>query len=302
MYCIALYIAAICYRAAYKLHHALRLRPGAPLLNSTLIVVGSYRTGGAGKTPFCIWLCKHYAAQGKAVALLTHEYAFDETAMLKRHFANSANIKIFATRNRYRLAHELDNSRKFDIIVCDDGFEDSRLAGATTFILSWESAPTKISELWPYGKMRSLEKDHKANASNTTTLKCYGENPDIQFLVDKVSPLTFHPTTSEESNGKLSRSFVANIACGLGDPKRFCQDLQGIGIEPRHTYFFKDHCKDFSSKFEQILKKHPQEAFVISEKDAVRLPAEFIQKNAKAQIYVAHQTTTVSPEVVQKLP
>ena len=100
------YILALCYRAAYLLHHALRLRPGASLQHSQLIVVGSFRTGGAGKTPFCIWLCKHYAQQGKRVALLAHEYAFDEITMLRQKFSDNGNVEIFATNNRYRLAHE----------------------------------------------------------------------------------------------------------------------------------------------------------------------------------------------------
>ena len=262
---------ALCYRAVYKLHHALCLRPGAPLQNSKLIVVGSYRTGGAGKTPFCIWLCKHYSAQGKKVALLAHEYAFDEIALLRQKFSGNKNVQVFATRNRYRLAHELDKSRKFNYIVCDDGFEDSRLTGAVTLLLQWENTPTRISELWPCGKMRSLEKDHKANSSATVALKCYGEKSDLQFVVDKVSRLSPHSNTGEELHDELSRGTSANIVCGLGDPKRFCQDIQDFGI--KCSFFFKDHCKTFSREFEHILQKFPQETFIISEKDAARLPA-----------------------------
>ena len=133
-------------------------------------------------------------------------------------------------------------------------------------------------------------------------LKCYGENPDIQFVIDKVSRLSPHSATAEKLHDELSRDSSASIVCGLGDPKRFCQDIQAFGIKIKLHYFFKDHCKDFSRKFEQILQKHPQEAFIISAKDAARLPAEFIQKNVKAQIYIAHQSIKVSPGVVQKLP
>lgn len=287
-------LAAICYRAIYLLHHALRLRPGAPLQYSQLIVVGSFRTGGAGKTPFCIWLCDYLAAQGKTVALLAHEYAFDEVTMLRQKFASNERIQIFATRNRYRLAHELDKSRKFDFIVCDDGFEDSRLTGAVTILLQWEALPTKISELWPYGNMRSLAKDHVGNSSTTIALKCYGEKPDIQFIVDKVS----HIVTKAQWDGKSN----ANIICGIGDPERFCKDIQNFGIDIKHTYFFKDHCKAFSAKFEQLLRDFPQDSFIISEKDAARLPTEFIPKNVKSRIYIAYQATKISPETLQKLP
>ena len=288
-------LAAICYRAAYKLHHALCLRPGAPLQNSKLIVVGSYRTGGAGKTPFCIWLCKHFAAQGKTVALLAHEYAFDEINMFRQMFSDNECVQIFATHNRYRLAHELDASRKFDFIVCDDGFEDSRLVKATTFLLSWEPAPTKIADLWPCGQMRSLAKDHRAA---TTMLSCTGESPEVQFVIDNIS----HFVTGKDIRNSNPRSLKASVVCGLGDPERFCKDIQNFGVDIKHKYFFKDHCKAFSREFEQILQKFPEEAFIISEKDVARLSAEFIQKNVKVQIYVAHQTTKVSPEVLQKLP
>ena len=300
-------LAAYCYRAVYKLHHALCLRPGAPLQHSKLIVVGSFRTGGAGKTPFCIWLCKHLAAQGKAVALLAHEYAFDEINMLRQKFSDSESVQVFATRNRYRLAHELDKSHKFDYIVCDDGFEDSRLTGAVTLLLQWEPAPTKISELWPNGPMRSLAKDHNIDhnmdhgigqnkcSPMVRILRCEGENPAVQFVVDKV----LHCTTNKEF---VKNSAKANIVCGLGNPERFCKDLENFGIEISHKFFFKDHSKAFAAQFQKILESRPQDAFIISEKDAARLSAEFIQKNVKSQIYIAYQATKVSPEVVQNLP
>lgn len=295
MFRIALYIVAFIYRAVYKLHHALRLRPGAPLEYSMLIVVGSFRTGGAGKTPFCIWLCKHYAAQGKTVALLAHEYAFDEIAMLRQKFSDNESIHVFATRNRYRLAHELDKSHKFDCIVSDDGFEDSRLTGAVTLLLQWEAPPTKISDLWPCGQMRSLAKDHNMNSPMVRILKCDGEKPDVQFVVDKV----LHYTTNKEF---VKNSAKANIVCGLGNPERFRKDIRNFGIEIGHKFFFKDHSKAFATQFEKIIQSHPQDAFIISEKDAARLSAEFIQKNVKNQIYIAYQTTIASSEVLQNLP
>lgn len=287
-------LAAICYRAAYLLHHALCLRPGTPLKHSQLIVVGSFRTGGAGKTPFCIWLCNHLAAQGKAVALLAHEYAFDEVAMLRQKFAGNTRVQIFATKNRYRLAHELDRSQKFNCIVCDDGFEDSRLVGAITILLQWEPLPTKISKLWPCGNMRSLAKDHDLDSPMVRILRCDDGNPAVRFVIDKV--LHFH-------SGKefVKNTAKANIVCGLGNPERFCDDLQNFGIEIERRFFFKDHSKAFTAQFEQILQKYPQDAFVISEKDSARLSAEFIQKNVNSPIFVAFQTTEISPEAAQNL-
>ena len=281
---------ALCYRAAYLSHHALCLRPGAPLQHSKLIVVGSFRTGGAGKTPFCIWLANHLTAQERRVALLCHEYAFDEIAMLREKFSHNTHVEVFATRNRYRTAHELDSTQKFDVILCDDGFEDSRLVGATTIILSWEDAPTKISDLWPLGKMRSLPKDHEIGSPYTTTLHCSGESPDIRFVVDKVSS----PVAGEFPAEKKAIAF-----CGIGTPERFRQDVQNAGIQVARLDAFRDHCRNFAQKLASTLQKEPDSAFIISEKDAARLPKEFFQRNKR--VYVASQKAIVSPSALQKL-
>ena len=281
---------AHCYRAVYRLHHKLCLRPGKPLKNSRLVVVGSFRTGGAGKTPFCIWLANHLAAQERRVALLCHEYAFDEIAMLREKFSHNALVEVIATRNRYRTAHELDRTQKFDIILCDDGFEDSRLVGATTIVLSWEDAPTKIYDLWPLGKMRSLSKDHESVSGSTITLNCSGDSPDCRFILDKVS---------SSAAGDFPAEKKAIVFCGIGAPERFKQDIQNAGIQVARLDAFRDHCRNFDQKLAATLLKDANSAVIISEKDAARLPHGFLQQNG--QVYIASQKTLVSPSALQKL-
>ena len=279
------YLAACCYRAVYLLHHALCLRPGVPLENSKLIVVGSFRTGGAGKTPFCIWLAEQFVKNQKRVAILCHRYAFDEAAMLQRHFAGNPQVKVFATDNRYRLSHKLDQSHRFDIILCDDGFEDSRLVGEVALTLSWENPPTKITDLWPLKNARSLARDHRGKLG--LELKCYGNDPDIRFVVDKILSLDNEACPP----AKIGR---AHVLCGLGDPERFCDDIRAYGIDIGQKFFLKDHDKNFVQKMEQALKRHPGEFFVISQKDAARLPQNWAKNSDfRSQVLVAHQKIVV---------
>ena len=47
---------AVLYRIGYVVHHKLCLAPGRPTEHAQVLIVGSYRIGGAGKTPFCAWL------------------------------------------------------------------------------------------------------------------------------------------------------------------------------------------------------------------------------------------------------
>ena len=142
--------------------------------------------------------------------------------------------------------------------------------------------------------MRSLAKDHDKSSPMVRILRCEGGNPAVRFVIDKV----LHFYSGKEF---VKKNAKANIVCGLGNPERFCSDLQDFGIEIGHKFFFKDHSKAFAAQFEKIIQNRPQETFVISEKDAARLPAEFIQKNEKSQIFVASQTTEISTEIAQNL-
>ena len=79
---LTLVISAL-YRIGYKLHHKLFLRSQPPL-RIPVFIVGSYLTGGAGKTPFTIWLAKRILEQRKNVAVLCHSDAWDEFALLQQ--------------------------------------------------------------------------------------------------------------------------------------------------------------------------------------------------------------------------
>ena len=145
-----LIIAAALYRVAYKFHHKFFLRPQPPI-QTPVIIVGSYLAGGAGKTPFTIWLAKQFQEQGKSIAILCHSAAWDEFIMMQREFqpAQNSQIKVFTTRNRYKTTKEIQD--KFNIILCDDGFEDTRFTNAKYICLDWQEPPTSWKSLLPAG-------------------------------------------------------------------------------------------------------------------------------------------------------
>ena len=53
-------LLALLYRFFYKMNRFLFLRPQKPLDQSKMIIVGSYLIGGAGKTPFALYLAKRF--------------------------------------------------------------------------------------------------------------------------------------------------------------------------------------------------------------------------------------------------
>ena len=275
---ILLALAGI-YYIAYKVHHRFCLRQGSPLGHARLIVVGSFLAGGAGKTPFVAWLAQFISAdkEGDAgkngdaprIAILCHDRAQDEAAMLRQKFAGMPQVHVIATPNRYRSAHEID--RDYDFIICDDGFEDSRLAGAITIRLDRAGTPQRIADLVPAGKNRSLPRDHEEPA---VTL---GQG-DIRFRIGRIANAGNEPCPA----GPIA-------ICGIGDPERFRQDLASFGIEPAGFIARPDHDR----RFEQTIMKFLAQgaSLVITEKDFARLPEKW---RLHPNVFVAYQEIEVS--------
>lgn len=285
---ILLALAGI-YYIAYKVHHRFCLRQGSPLGHARLIVVGSFLAGGAGKTPFVAWLAQFISAgndgnssaagkEGAAprIAILCHDRAQDEAAMLRQKFAGLPQVHVIATPNRYRSAHEID--RDYDFIICDDGFEDSRLAGAITIRLDRAGTPQRIADLVPAGKNRSLPRDHEEPA---VTL---GQG-DIRFRIGHIANAGNEPCPA----GPVA-------ICGIGDPERFRQDLASYGIEPAGFIARPDHDR----RFEQTIMKFLAQgaSLVITEKDFARLPEKW---RLHPNVFVAYQEIEVSAPAAEAI-
>jgi tetraacyldisaccharide 4'-kinase len=196
-------VASAFYRIAYKLHHKLFLRP-QPALRTRVIIVGSYLVGGAGKTPFTIWLAKRILEQDKKVAVLCHSKAWDEFTLLQQEL-QPLGVTVIATKNRYFTAKSI--SDKFDTILCDDGFEDTRFTGAHYICLDWQEPPRSIADLVPAGKCRSLEQDHRD--SHIIHIDCYGKNgttPDIRFSIESLTNYTSEDSLAAVHPSALSKT------------------------------------------------------------------------------------------------
>ena len=282
-------LAKIClagiYRIAYKFHHLICLKPGKPLEHARLVVVGSHLAGGAGKTPFCAWLaenlhsgalapaCTEPSRPGPRIAILCHSAAADEAEMLREKLPFAT---VVTTSNRYRTAHELD--RDFDFIICDDGFEDTRLTGATVIRLDRGDLPRHIRDLVPAGKYRSLAQDHAKPALALGPA-------DVQHRISGIVNAAGTPCPA-----------LPIAVCGIGDPERFRKDLADYGTAPSKLIATPDHCKNFEKHLLQAIREGHHA--VITEKDSTRLRNEIRQNPA---VFVARQQTTVSGTAFQAI-
>ena len=281
-------LLSLIYRALYKIHHWIFLRPGKPLAHAKLIVVGSFLAGGAGKTPFVVWLAENLRnrsvslskiSEDAKVAVLCHARATDEFELLKKKLPWAT---VVATPNRYKTAHELD--RDFDYIICDDGFEDSRLRPAWTVRLDWGEPPRRWRDLWPAGPNRSLVQDH---APADTVLKCYGEKPDVRFFISEIVNGVGEQLdiNSGAGNGEPSAGLGMWALCGIGNPERFFRDLESFGVKVARKMVRPDHDRHFDGTVRDALKT--ARCVLMTEKDFVRL-GEDLQRSL--QVYRCVQT------------
>lgn len=275
------------YRFGYKLHHKLFLRP-QPQLHIPVIIVGSYLTGGAGKTPFTLWLAKQFIRQSKKTAILCHNAAWDEFILLQRELQTETTAKVFATGNRYKTAKQIQD--KFDIILCDDGFEDSRFTGAKRICLDWQEPPQKTSSLWPAGPFRSLMQDH--DEREIIHLDCNRKHdfrpgkkpPDVQFYIELLT------------NYIHGQTLQATIVCGLGAPRRFIEDIRAFGVDIEKSIIRPDHDKRFLQIVQAELSQGKD--IVITQKDACRLPQPIL---AHPKLHIAIQKITVSDNATKRI-
>lgn len=265
------------YRIAYVIHHRLCLRPGRPTSHAQVVIVGAYRNGGAGKTPFCIWLANKLCDHGKKVAVLCHATAQDEAKLLKNKLPRCT---VIATRNRYETAHEID--AQYDVILCDDGFEDSRLQFAKAICLEWGDEPQGIADLFPAGRARSLPSDHRNVALR---LKCAGATPDVRFRIQQI----------RNARGDAPEA-PATLLAGIGDPERFFRDAERAGLHASRTIALRDHGSGIRDKAARLIAKGVP--VVTTEKDACRLSPD---STAHAKLFVAVQSVDIAEDAREKI-
>ena len=198
-----------------------------------MIVVGSLRAGGAGKTAVVLELGKHLSARSLKVGILAYwvrkqsgetwmevspeskwNLGSDEAILLARE----SHCRVFVTRNRELTWDYLSRSREFDLLISDDGLMDPRLDRAFRIALRKPDESPGIFDLIPAGPYRLTVKTLDA-------MDCVVEGPawdermhGLWFRRKLIFPQGFDP----------SQRWWA--LCGLGNPENFREDLIASGV------------------------------------------------------------------------
>lgn len=230
-----------------------------------LLVVGSYRMGGGGKTSLTIFIGKELEKRGIPYAVMSYgvyskvagEYTSDDAALIK----SQLNAPVFVTRNRLKTWEMLSEKKECHCILSDDGLQDPRLAIATHIVchpkLEW---PIR-TRAFPWGKDRAILQAQKQSVNAVVY--------EIPFFFDELlaGPMWFTRVLNNTSALK-EHSFV--LVSAVGNPKGVEELLARNQLAAKWHRTFPDHSTRLKPFVERLNRRYPHLKVAITQKDAMR--------------------------------
>ena len=223
-----------------------------------VISVGNITTGGTGKTPLVIWLCRYLEDKGLRCAILTRGYKTeqgqmsDEPALLAKACSKTT---VIVDPDRAAGAKKAIQQYGAGVLVLDDGFQHRRLNRDLDILTLDATCPFGYGHILPAGllreplsgvrraslivitrydqvepeAMRQLEDQVATLAPEVPVVKATHQHTHAVTFGSKVLPL-------ESLHGK--RAFVF---CGIGNPEAFFGHVEQNNIIVVGTQIFNDH-------------------------------------------------------------
>ena len=222
-----------------------------------VISVGNITTGGTGKTPLVIWLCRYLEAKGIRSAILTRGYKTeqgylsDEPALLAKACPETA---VVVDSNRLAGA-EKARRHGAKVLVLDDGFQHRRLKRDLNILTLDATCPFGYGRVLPAGLLREPASGVRRATLIVITRYDQVEPTAIEQLEERLARLapgvpvikaTHHHTHAvtfgckqlplESLRGKRVFAF-----CGIGNPEAFFGHLSLNAMTVVGTQIFNDH-------------------------------------------------------------
>ncbi len=258
-----------------------------------VVSVGNITVGGTGKTPFVIFLVAFLKNKGLNPLIISRGYGRKTRGQI---FFNS-NIKktieevgdepflisllckdtdIIINKNRVEAAKWAENkTRKYDVIILDDGFQHRALKRDFDILLI--NANQNLSSCLPYGRLREPLKN-----INRATCLVFTKSSSLNSAPKIITESNIPIFKSKESFKPSNLNYQPGVAfSGIGDPESFISTLRGLSMKTIDTICFKDHQKydDLCiGKIEKMLKKNNTKNFITTQKDWIKLPSSFLKK------------------------
>lgn len=279
-------------------------------LRCPVVSVGNLTTGGTGKTPFTLWLCRRLQAQGLRPCILSRGYRGageggaaivstpDEVLLGPREAGDEAfllasslpGVPVLAGRDR-RVTGRLAVERFApDVVVLDDGMQFYQLHRDVDVVLLNAVRPFGNGRLLPRGLLREppshlgragfvvLTHVDEVAGDQVAALKRRvaalvgpGRVAEAAYSAAGVRPVAGGETSPAAS---LAGRKVAAVSA-LGHPEGFEGLLERVGADLTLRRRFPDHHAITPDEMEQAAREAREagaELLAVTEKDAVKLP------------------------------
>jgi len=205
----------------------------------SVVVVGSLRSGGTGKTDLAAWIAQRHPD----LAILAHPTG-DEDQLLSARFPG----RVFVHRDLL-VAWNNACDAGFCAAVSDGGLQDPALDGCPAICVDLDFSPG-ASDLLPFGRHRELSPRPRTDLLRISL---------HQHLSPRLDETSLPP-----------RGTHVVAACSIARPERFFQDLEQAGMILAERVAFGDHRPFDAGVATDTLARQPGLPWVITEKDAAR--------------------------------
>ena len=267
-----------------------------------IIIVGNIRVGGTGKTPIVIALAEHLSQLGWKPAIISRGYGSsiqkhplqvksysdpsivgDEPVLIAKRTHDQFPIWVFPSRKESIRALLKENA-EVNVIISDDGLQHrglvrwpAREGGRDIEFVVRDSRGEGNRFLLPAGPLRepaSRDRDATLNTNISKPSRAGIEDEYFQGrrafnLVSRLDiPYQLNNPTNTQSYEQIAERFLPKsiaMVAGLGNPKRFFDDLVSLGVIGQQ-FPMPDHVNYTPEFFEGI----KADCILITEKDAVK--------------------------------
>ena len=265
-------IAAQVYRVVIALRNFLYSKRWLKIYrsNAAVISVGNITTGGTGKTPLVIRLCKLIISDSKIqisdpqCAILTRGYKMtqdsrpktqdygDEPAILAE---SCPEAKVIVNPDRVAGADEAVSKFGAKVLIMDDGFQHRRLARDLDIVTIDGTLPFGYGRMLPAGLLREpVAALKRANAAVITRCdqateaelcqledKLQQTNPQMVITRSIHAPVCAKSINNKEISLEELKSKKIFAFCGIGNPDAFLKTVKGLGVKILGLKVHNDH-------------------------------------------------------------
>lgn len=261
-----MYGIIICIRNFLYSKEWLKVHPA----DAPVVSIGNITTGGTGKTPLVIWLCRQiisdseFQVTSSQSAILTRGYkaAKDSRGALRGYGDEPAvlaescpGVQVVVNPDRVAGAAEAVSRFGAKVLIMDDGFQHRRLGRDVDIVAIDGTIPFGYGKLLPAGLLREpvaalkradaavITRCDQVDEAGLTKLenKIKRINPEMTIARSIHDPVCAKSIEDREINLEELEGKKIFAFCGIGNPDAFLNTIRGLGAEIVGSNVFDDH-------------------------------------------------------------